>query len=429
MRRCRAFLGLSVLVVATWACKKPTANLPPEEISVAPPPLMSAAPPVPVCADQEEVPIAGDDDELLVGESAYKDGQLALGASLRHEGRKVHAVLLTPAAKLSAPKVVSLAPSVGDEPPPRVFADPSGVFALHYASAPKKRELALSRIDLGKGSATELARMTVPPGDSYAFDGAIVGARALVVFDEDRPVAGKLIGGIRARWVGAGLGAGASTAGSGAAAGTLISPESSDAESPRIVATGQGFFVLWLTRVPEPAVEAGLEGAGEDRTYAFVEMRHLGADGQADAPVLRLTSPKGHVVAFEALPSAAGLSVYVQDEGARGDGAGGHLQRVDVAGSAARPPMELLPSGLGHALFTLGRETGASSAESVVLGYADTAEAPRVALVSPTGAVSPRLLPEGPSRLLGAHQGSLFRMTFAADAGKGAPRLCRTRCP
>ena len=34
--RGRAFLGLSALLVATWACKKPTANLPPEEISVAP---------------------------------------------------------------------------------------------------------------------------------------------------------------------------------------------------------------------------------------------------------------------------------------------------------------------------------------------------------------------------------------------------------
>jgi hypothetical protein len=384
---------------------------------------MSAAPPVPVCADQEDAPLAGDDDEVLVGELAHKDGQLAFGASLRHEGRKVHAVLLTPAAKIAPPKVVPLAPSVGDEPPPRVFAEAGALYAVHFASAPKKRELSLSRIDIGKSTASEVGRLPVPSGDFYAFDAAMVGAKAMVVSEEDRPVAGKLVGAVRARWMGA------APAASGQTAGILISPETSDAESPRVVGLPDGFAVIWLTRVAEPATEAGLEGAGEDRSYTFVEMRHIGTDGQPDAQPLRLTSPKGHVVAFEAVPAAGGVSVYVQDEGARGEGAGGHLHRVDVVGAVAKAPVELLGSGMGHALFTLGRDHGAPGAESLVLGYADTAESPRIAVISPNGGASPRLLPEGPSRLLGVHQGNLFRMTFGADGGKGAPRLSRTRCP
>jgi len=62
------------------------------------------------------------------------------------------------------------------------------------------------------------------------------------------------------------------------------SPDS-DAEMPRVVADGAGYFVLWMARRPEPvgaldaSAPAAAEAIGEPRAYSWLEMVTLDAAG------------------------------------------------------------------------------------------------------------------------------------------------------
>jgi hypothetical protein len=141
-------------------------------------------------------------------------------------------------------------------------------------------------------------------------------------------------------------------AAAGRSAHDLSSPDS-DAEMPRVVAGGTGYFVLWMARRPEPigALDAA-EATGEARTSSWLEEVNVDAAGAPTGPARHVTPTSGHVSAYdvEALGGDAPPSMLVvaRDDGEAVDGSGGALLRVRVREDVVDPPLVLPGDGLGR---------------------------------------------------------------------------------
>jgi hypothetical protein len=178
------------------------------------------------------------------------------------------------------------------------------------------------------------------------------------------------------------------------APGRDVSPPDSDAELPRVVPQGGGFAVIWIARRPEPACGPGgsaAEAVGEARAFGWLEMVHVDGQGAATDPVRRLTSPAGHVSAYdvEAREAPAGrgapsLLVVARDDGEAVDGSGGALLRVRVTGAVVEPPVAIATDGLGR---------GAPSFVSAAGTEAPSTSAPALALAWVAGGEQARLIP------------------------------------
>jgi hypothetical protein len=132
----------------------------------------------------------------------------------------------------------------------------------------------------------------------------------------------------------------------------------SDAEMPRVVADGAGYFVLWMARRPEAATaidasaSAVIEAIGEPRAFSWLEMVTLDAAGTPTGPTRRLTPASGHVSAYD-VQALAGegrptLLVVARDDGEAVDGSGGMLLRVRVREDGTDPPLAFPGDGLGR---------------------------------------------------------------------------------
>jgi hypothetical protein len=146
----------------------------------------------------------------------------------------------------------------------------------------------------------------------------------------------------------------------------VASPDTSDAEAPRLLARRGGYWLAWLARRPEPETSqdagAAAEGPGERRAYRWVELVALDAKGEATSAVRRVTPEKGRVASFDlaaGAPESGGggdpkLVVVVQDEAAVSEGAGERIVRYALDGQKDRIESgELLDGGVGHALADL----------------------------------------------------------------------------
>jgi hypothetical protein len=296
---------------------------------------------------------AGALDEVEIGDAITYPGGNAVALVRRGAAGRVAAAALLGADARGPLRVVDLGPTPDDAPPPRLSwraGQPGGglmaaSYASHLPSAPgssvRERMLAVQVVSTDAPPAVVLS---IPQrhDDSMAFDLAFAGSNGLVVWDE----ATASRGAVRAAPFPAG-------AGDVRPPGD-VSPPESDAELPRVVASGSGFLAFWIARRPDPtAVDASdLEATGEERTFGWIEMIAVDSRGIVAGPLRRLTPPGGHVSAYDVQPLSGGakpaLLVVARDDGEAVDGSGGALVRVRVAAGVAEAPTSVPIDGLGR---------------------------------------------------------------------------------
>jgi hypothetical protein len=324
----------------------------------------AVAEPVPRCrADGARLPLGGED--LVVGDSAVTNEAIFLGVVRREEGKRVASVLRV-AIDLASVKALDIGPSGGDDPPPSPRVEGSAVFAAYAVKksgvrgvSNASRELTLIRLE-GASPGAVVAQAGQQADESTAFDVVWPGgateagaapAAPLVAWDEDAPIApGKYVserGLIKVQVLGAGQKA------------RVVSPETSDAEAPRLLARPGGAWLAWLSRRGEGDPGWAVEGPAEPRAYRWIEMISLDASGRPLGAALRVSSEKGRVTSFSmARAPGAGVVVLAVDENAGSEGAGARVVRFAVDGERV-VATEVVASGVGPSGGDLVPEGGA----------------------------------------------------------------------
>lgn len=437
-------LALSAGVVV--ACKKDPPAPPAgagSAAALAPAPLAAPSSASPVVAEAlprcrpegARLALAGED--VIVGDAVASRDALWVGMVRREGGKRVASVLRA-SLDLSTSKTIDVGPAMGDDPPPSPRLGPGGAHVVFFARAKggdagADRKLAIARLD---AAAVGRVVATVPQqaDESLAYDvawasGDDKGERPpLVAWDEDAPLAaGQLAadrGVVKVLFA---------TEGGKA---RIASPESSDAESPRLLPRPGGFWLAWLSRKVEAVEDAGAahaaEGPGERRAYRWVEIVALDAKGEAVSPVRRVSPEKGRVASFE-LASAAGaagadgkLVVFVQDEAARVEGAGERLLRYRIEGEKVEAG-ELVDAGVGHSLADIVPVWSGDTAASPTprwLAFTDVQERAHLVPFGPgldtQGIVTVEPSIEGARVVAAAGADALYAVAAAAAGGRGS---------
>jgi hypothetical protein len=215
-----------------------------------------------------------------------------------------------------------------------------------------------------------------------------------------------------------------------------VSPASSNAERPQVVARDGGLWIAWIARQPETTREAVLEieRPGEDRAYKWVELVALDVQGKAAGPVRRLTPLLGHVSSFEMVGGTRSrVDLYVELDDERTLGAGGSVSHVVASVDAAPRTTPVIPDG---------RERGTASCLSGspalpgLLLYVDSTDHVRATALDAEGQnrtmPSPepafdgtRLLVAGPSP---STPGSIDVLTWVSPSGEAPSGLRWLSC-
>jgi hypothetical protein len=295
----------------------------------------------PRCQPPQQVSALGAPGTDVEVGSAIQSGSglaLALAHSGAGEGRFAAVALLTPDA--SAVRLVDLGPLRGDAPPPRIaWRGVDGKDLVVVAEL----GTGLSVLGLGgDGNRKLLFKMQDVPPDS-AVDVAASADRGIVVWEATASLAkGRTRGVVRA----------AMFEGAGRAGPTAeLSSADSDVDSPRVVASRSGYFVVWTARGTEPLVvtdggSAVAEVASESHVPRWLEVVVLDNRGSPLGPPRRLTPTTGHVGSFDLMlgrvDGPGSLLVASRDDGAL------ELVRVHSDGTSETPttvPSEGLGAG------------------------------------------------------------------------------------
>jgi hypothetical protein len=340
-------------------------------------------------------------DDVIVGDVAIGAGGLLVGM-IRLEGGKRVASVMRATLDLATSRMIEVGVALGDDPPPSPRWSGSTPYVAFFArragdGGPKLRELDIARLDesaVGKIEATVVQQADESTAFDVAWDESGAG---LVAWDEDAPLAQPAVraqASARAAtspFEGRGF---VKVQALGTSARRVASPESSDAESPRLLARpGGGFWLAWLARRAEEEPYA-VEGPGEKRAFRWVEVMPLGATGEPSGPVRRVSSEKGRAASFELGRSGNDLVVMVQDEAAPSEGAGSRIVRHLVGEKIESA--DVLDGGVGTAiaeLVPIPNAVDAKDAGARWLAWADPSEH---AHMTPLG---PHLVAEGRSTL------------------------------
>jgi hypothetical protein len=432
MRRAVALLGVTsaIAALAPVACRKTAPENAPaaadasadvahsEELAAVLPPRCRLTP----------RSLAIDPAEAEIGDAQPFPGGIAVGVVHRTASGRTSAVALLPSG-LESVRLLDLRPTLGDAPPPRLAWRGQDLLVAAYvmssrsAKADAPRDVAVWAIDPTSpdpaGAAADrepLATLARQRGDSLSFDMAQAEGHALVVWDETTagPTRASRRGVIRVEAV----------SDRAEPARDLVPPEpDADAEMPRVLPDGTGFYVLWVARKLEPAgasaardarsetlderraaadPPAGREGevTGEPRAFAWVEMVAVDAHGAPAGPVRRLTPATGHVSAFDVTVLAAApkspLIVVARDDGESADGMGGALLRVRAGADFADAPLELPTDGLGRGAPGIVPGSGPSRPSPPWLTWIDSRERLRLLPLDVAGAPAGRSSSEEP---------------------------------
>ncbi len=379
-------LAAGIALWALGACHKPAgaaeADVPdvvPTGVPVEESPWKAGPPPVLPARCRAGAPALVldpnvDASDLEIGDAIETSAGYAVGLLHRTPRGRVAAVgWLGPDAN-GPPRVIDLGPAIGDGPPPRLSVRGGDLVAAAYNlpgesraqnDGNRARDLTLYTV-AATGAPSVLVNVSQQRDDSLAFDMAFAPASThgvpaqeparpggMVVWDEASS-AGH--GVVRALFLPPGvLPAAFPSAGDRATAARALSPPESDAELPRVVPNGAGYFALWIARAPEGAAvgdASELESTGEARSFGWLEAVALDDHGVATGPVRRLTPSGGHVSAYDArmlpAPTKPTLLVVARDDGEAVDASGGDLLRVRVVGDAIEPPVSFSNDGLGR---------------------------------------------------------------------------------
>ncbi len=324
-----------------------------------------------------------------------------------------------------APRVLDLAPTIGDAPPPRLALRGASLVAAAYrrphagdsneaaATHSGTRELVLYGIT-ADAQAQPFLTVAQQRDDSLAFDIAFSGLPGIVVWDEATAASRGVVRAVDVR---------AEPGSSGVPHD--VSPPESDAELPRVVPRGPDFLVLWIARrleSPRGSDASEPEATGEPRSFGWLELVRVDERGMPLGPVRLLTPKSGHVSAYdvELLPDPARtLLVVARDDGEGSDGSGGVLLRVRVTGDTAEPPIEFSTDGLGRGPPTFVDGPGS------YLSWVGPEEQARLLPLDATGApIGPASAEDAfddarPLRVLDGSQGSPAPQPAPAQAARG----------
>jgi hypothetical protein len=324
--------------------------------------------------DGARVAVPGDD--VVAGDAVTTADALLVGV-VRREGARRLASVVRASLDLASVKMIDVGTTLGDDPPPSPRLRGTTVFVASYAR---------SAGDAGVGAATSAGSAAAPAralgtmsrmleiarleGNALVRVGAVVqqadeslaydvewpkegNAAPLVAWDEDAPLLSAQMladrGVVKVQILGAGK-------------PRVASPDTSDAEAPRLLARRGGYWLAWLARRVEVGEDAGpaAEGPGERRAYRWVEVVALDAKGEPTSQVRRVTPEKGRVASFDLAAGSADaggdprLVVVVQDEAAISEGAGERILRYTLDAQKDRvEASDLLDGGVGHALADL----------------------------------------------------------------------------
>jgi hypothetical protein len=369
-------------------------------------------------AGTEKLAFAGDD--VVVGDVAIGPSGLLVGL-IRAEGGKRVASVMRASLDLGTSSVVDVGPALGDDPPPSPRWNGSapwvaviGPQAARSDAGPRLRALKVAELE-EKGLARPFAPVLQQLDESTAFDIAwSESGAALAAWDEDAPAGAVTVkdasvavaserGFVKVQVL--------APPGSEGPARRIASPDTSDAESPRLIARGSGFWLAWLARRAEDDQHV-VEGPGEKRAFRWVEVVALDAKGDPAGPVRRVSSERGRAATFELARSGSDLLVVVQDEAAPAEGAGARIVRYRVPDKADKEKLEatdIVDGGVGQTLVELvpvpaqvpaPRASGSStSSKNDVLAarwlaWSDTAERAQMTPLGPGLAAAGRTSPE-----------------------------------
>ncbi|MBN9164166.1 MAG: hypothetical protein J0I07_24590 [Myxococcales bacterium] len=440
----RAGLGIAALCTGLLACGSCRNGDAGEALPSSSAAASSSAPGVvaeslPRCrAEAQRLAIPGED--ITVGDVAIGTGGLLAGV-IRVDGEKRLASVMRASLDLTTSSIVDVGPPLGDDPPPSPRWNGTTAYVAYFARQPsdagaKLRELRIARLEpsaVGKLEATVLQQADESLAFDIAWNDAGVG---LAAWDEDAPTKADAASG--PSFEGRGF---VKVQVLGSEARRVASPESSDAESPRLVPRpGGGFWLGWLARRAEEEAYA-VEGPGEKRAFRWVEVVPLTATGEAAGPVRRITSEKGRVAAFELARNGADLAVMVQDELASAEGAGARIVRYLVAGEKGESiqSSDVVDGGVGTTLAELVPST--SPAEGARwLAWTDTTDRTHMTPLLAAGLVAaapPTTEPllDGARVLAAAPPDILYALVGASSESEGTPaqrvrpELRRFACP
>lgn len=391
------------------------------------------AEPLPRCRKgTERLPIAG--EEIVVGDVAIGPAGLLAGVVRVNAGKRVASVLRT-SLTLGEPVMEDVGTPIGDDPPPSPRWNDGRPWVAYFAgravdAGGKPRELVVRTIGEGANASPPI-RSVQQADESTAFDVAWAESGAgLVAWDEDGPPADGGVAKPGAEPIARGLVKVQPLA--DGAPSRVVSPDTSDADSPRLVPrAGGGFWLAWLARKPDPEAP-GIEGPGEPRQFRWVEVMALDAKGEPAGPVRKVGSEKGRAVAFELARSGAELVVMVQDEIAASDGA--RILRHRLGEGGKPETTDLVKDGVGHALADL---VPASRDSARWLAWGDTNEHTHLTQLGPglvaQGQPSSEPALEG-ARVLASSGDALYALAGTdakTDPGgsRAQPELLRFVCP
>ncbi len=308
---------LLALLACLPSCKRPAPVAPTDAgFGVATTTQGDAAAPLPPrCVDAKSFGLDGTAVEY--GEAVATASRVFVGATYEKGGKR-HAAILSfrregdTVLDLTTEDAGDLAP---DAPPPKVALVGDTARAATYPPAKDAREIAFD------GS-----RIKTQKDESFAFDLAVrPSGEGLIVWDEDAPAAAR--GVIKA----------AVLPYDGKVAPLVVSPDSTDAETPRVALRTGGYVVAWIARKPE-LVDAApeREGPGLGRKLAWLETMMLDAKGNVVGTPSRHVRAGSRVEAFDMSSHDDTLEVLVKDDEQPADNAGSRLMLLTLRGEEAR---------------------------------------------------------------------------------------------
>lgn len=343
---------LAVAMVAAQGCKRETPPLSPPDAS--PRAIEASAPDAeaPRCRELSPKRPLGADAE--VGNAVRFGAGMATGVTRKTTAGRVASVLLS-TGDLVDFTWVDLGKIATEAPPPRVVPEGENLYALYHEERPRGARALVAVLIRDKRPD---ARWVVAQeeDDSLAFDVA-VNPRPLVVWDED--AIGKKRGQIRGALLAKEV-----------AVLPPLSPPTSDAETPRLLSSGDTTWLVWVSRreVQYAVTDKELpkEGPSSRPFLSWLEVARVDGHGAA-SEVKTLTSPYGRVVAFDIASNERIPEVVFRSDEAWTDHGGGALLRIAASGGPVTP----LASGVGTAI---PRAIGVG-AFGHLLVYVDTADA------------------------------------------------------
>jgi hypothetical protein len=393
-------------------------------IGEAPPPRPTPAP----TSDWGATPLPEEPDDILapfaveVGRGAVFEGGFAVGTLRDAEGGTV-AMVATLGLDGKNGKLVRLARSRGDLEPPIVTG--AGPALLAAMLEPNAAGRAIKVAKITGGEVTWGPELSEGRDDSLALDIAASGERAVVVWD-DVPKDAKRSTVMIASFDTASL--------RSVTRGRPVSPPSTDAESPRVIARPGGYWLAYTARASEDDEDGKAKkgkakkgklnedtaAAGETIAKRWIEVMPLDESGAATAAPRAVTSKDGHILAFDMELGEGGAALLAfRDDDTPSGSSGGRVSSLLVRPGGGGEPRVIAEEGVG---------TGVPDLLPGWIAVASISGPTRLATMTDSGDLIGALLPE-PSLGGGGEPIAAIRDTLliARPAGR-AMKLSVSKC-